>query len=152
MKKLLMLLLVVAVSLSVLAACSKDDEPQTEAETADTAIVKEEEKAPRSKWDILEARMGDEDCPVTVFKRPGGQATGLACYIAIPLGSGDDLTAVPLELTLVEGAVLSQESPCIVEVDGWSVVVDLTVEDPSITVENDGHGRTYYLFTEDELS
>lgn len=151
MKKLLTLLLAAILSLSVLTACSKEEEVQPETEPEELP-VSQEETAPRSKWDILAVKMGDEDCPVTVFKRPGGQATGLACYIAIPLGSEDDLTAVPLKLTLVEGAVLAQTSPCIVEIDGWNVVVDLTVEDPCITVENDGYGRTYYLFTEEELS
>ena len=99
----------------------------------------------RSKWDILSAKCGEAECMVSVTKNWGGQETGLSCVVFIPHSDGMDVTAVPLVLQLAEGATLDDTEPCIVSVDGTSLVVDLTVANPCVTVWNDGYSRTYCL-------
>lgn len=99
----------------------------------------------RSKWDILSTKCGEADCTVSVTKNWGGQETGLSCVVFIPPTEGMDVTAVPLTLRLSEGATLDETEPCIVSIDGMSLVVDLTVSDPCITVQNEGYTRTYCL-------
>ena len=99
----------------------------------------------RSKWDILSAKCGERDCTVSVTKNWGGQETGLSCVVTIPRSEGMDMTAVPLTLQLSKGATLDETEPCIVSIDGMSLVVDLTVSDPCITVQNEGYTRTYCL-------
>ena len=103
----------------------------------------------RSKWDILSAKCGEAECMVSVTKNWGGQATGLSCVVFIPHSDGMDVTAVPLVLQLAEGATLDDTEPCIVSVDGTSLVVDLTVANPCVTVWNDGYSRTYCLQLEE---
>ena len=98
-----------------------------------------------SKWDILSAKSGGAECTVSVTKNWGGQETGLSCVVFIPHSDGMDVTAVPLVLQLAEGATLDDTEPCIVSVDGTSLVVDLTVANPCVTVWNDGYSRTYCL-------
>lgn len=98
-----------------------------------------------SKWDILSAKSGGAECTVSVTKNWGGQETGLSCVVTIPRSDGMDMTAVPLTLQLSKGATLDETEPCIVSVDGMSLVVDLTVSDPCITVQNEGYTRTYCL-------
>ena len=99
----------------------------------------------RSKWDILSAKCGEADCTVSVTKNWGGQETGLSCVVFIPPTEGMDMTAVPLTLRLSEGATLDETEPCIVSADGTSLIVDLTVLEPCITVQNEGYTRTYCL-------
>ena len=82
---------------------------------------------------------------VSVTKNWGGQETGLSCVVTIPRSDGMDITAVPLTLQLSEGATLDETEPCIVSIDGMSLVVDLTVDDPCVTVLNDGYSRSYCL-------
>lgn len=98
-----------------------------------------------SKWDILSAKCGGTECTVSVTKNWGGQETGLSCVVFIPPTEGMDMTAVPLTLQLSKGATLDETEPCIVSIDGMSLVVDLTVSDPCITVQNEGYTRTYCL-------
>lgn len=98
-----------------------------------------------SKWDILSAKCGGTECTVSVTKNWGGQETGLSCVVTIPRSDGMDMTAVPLTLRLSEGATLDETEPCIVSIDGMSLVVDLTVSNPCITVQNEGYTRTYCL-------
>lgn len=98
-----------------------------------------------SKWDILSAKCGERDCTVSVTKNWGGQETGLSCVIFIPNAEDMDMTAVPLTLQLPEGATLDETEPCIVSADNTSLVVDLTVPEPCVTVQNDGYTRTYLL-------
>lgn len=98
-----------------------------------------------SKWDILSAKCGETECTVSVTKNWGGQETGLSCVVFIPHSDGMDMTAVPLTLQLSKGATLDETEPCIVSIDGMSLVVDLTVSDPCITVQNEGYTRTYCL-------
>lgn len=99
----------------------------------------------RSKWDILSARCGEAECMVSVTKNWGGQETGLSCVVTIPRSEGMDVTAVPLTLQLSEGATLDETESCIVSADGTSLIVDLTVLEPCITVQNEGYTRTYCL-------
>lgn len=99
----------------------------------------------RSKWDILSAKSGRQTCTVSVTKNWGGQETGLSCVVFIPRSEGMDVTAVPLKLKLAKGATLDETEPCIVSMDGTSLVVDLTVADPCVTVWNDGYSRSYCL-------
>ena len=99
----------------------------------------------RSRWDILSARCGETECMVSVTKNWGGQETGLSCVVTIPRSDGMDITAVPLTLQLSEGATLDETEPCIVSADGTSLIVDLTVLEPCITVQNEGYTRTYCL-------
>lgn len=99
----------------------------------------------RSKWDILSARSGRQTCTVSVTKNWGGQETGLSCVVFIPRTEDMDVTAVPLKLKLAKGATLDETEPCIVSMDGTSLVVDLTVDDPCVTVWNDGYSRSYCL-------
>ena len=63
----------------------------------------------------------------------------------IPRTEGMDVTAVPLKLRLSRGATLDETEPCIVSMDGTALVVDLTVSDPCITVQNESYTRTYCL-------
>lgn len=98
-----------------------------------------------SKWDILSAKCGGTECTVSVTKNWGGQETGLSCVVTIPRSDGMDMTAVPLTLQLSKGATLDETEPCIVSIDGMSLVVDLTVSNPCITVQNEGYTRTYCL-------
>lgn len=99
----------------------------------------------RSKWDILSAKSGRQTCTVSVTKNWGGQETGLSCVVFIPRTEGMDVTAVPLKLRLSRGATLDETEPCIVSMDGTALVVDLTVDDPCVTVLNDGYSRSYCL-------
>lgn len=97
-------------------------------------------------WDIAEAKTGKQKCAVSVVKNMGGQETGLSCIVYIPLNEDADKSAVPLELTLADGAIIAPESPCIKSMDKNKLVVDLTADPlPSITIENNGYSRTYRL-------
>ena len=125
--------------LVLLAGCSKDKQ-------AASAGAEQAKQPEHSYWDILEAyTTGHTPCEVSVTKNYGGQATGLSCIVYIPLANDADLTDVPLELTLMPGANIRDEEGCIRLLNGWLVRVDLTVPDPTITIENEGYSRTYDL-------
>lgn len=139
MKKAFALLL--ATCILLMAGCSGKTAQE---ETTQGQTSQETERQP-SKWDVLAAyTTGQTPCEVSVTKNYGGQATGLSCIIYLPLGENVDLTDVPLELTLMQGASI-REGGCITLLNGWLVRVDLTVPEPSITVVNDGYYRTYRL-------
>ena len=125
--------------LVLLAGCGKDKQAASAGE--------EQAKQPEhSYWDILEAYTTNHTpCEISVTKNYGGQATGLSCIVYIPLANDADLTDVPLELTLMPGANIRDEEGCIRLLNGWLVRVDLTVPDPTITIENEGYSRTYDL-------
>lgn len=99
---------------------------------------------------LLAARMGKEPCEIVAFKNYGGQETGMTFSIRIPLDKAKDLTAVPLTLELEEGISLLADSNCVLEHNGDSLVVDLTVEGPYILVgdESSGWFRLYHLLPE----
>ena len=132
-KRKTVFLLLACLLLTLAAGCGKETQQPQE----------------RSKWDILSAKCGEAECMVSVTKNWGGQATGLSCVVFIPHSDGMDVTAVPLVLQLAEGATLDDTEPCIVSVDGTSLVVDLTVANPCVTVWNDGYSRTYCLQLEE---
>lgn len=125
--------------LVLLAGCSKDNQ-------ASSAEAEQAKQPEHSYWDILAAYTTNHTpCEVSVTKNYGGQATGLSCIIYIPLDADADLTDVPLDLTLMQGANIRDEEGCIRLLNGWLVRVDLTVPDPTITIENEGYSRTYDL-------
>lgn len=125
--------------LVLLAGCGK--EKGTNSTAAEQTAQPE-----HSRWDILEAYTTNHTpCEVSVTKNYGGQATGLSCIVYIPLADDTDLTDVPLELTLMPGANIRDEEGCITLLNGWLIRVDLTVPEPTITIENGGHSRTYDL-------
>lgn len=139
MKKAFALLL--ATCILLMAGCSGKTAQE---ETAQGQTSQETERQP-SKWDVLAAyTTGQTPCEVSVTKNYGGQATGLSCNIYLPLGENVDLTDVPLELTLMQGASI-RDGGCITLLNGWLVRVDLTVPEPTITIVNDGYYRTYRL-------
>lgn len=125
--------------LVLLAGCGKG-------KSTNSTAAEQSEQPEHSRWDILEAYTTDHTpCEVSVTKNYGGQATGLSCIVYIPLDDGVDLTDVPLDLTLMQGANIRDEEGCITLLNGWLVRVDLTVLDPTITIENEGYSRTYDL-------
>lgn len=114
------------------------------------AVPKEQESAGRSSgdrpWSIISATSGEIDCPVTEAKNYGGQETGLNCFITVPLAAGADKSALSLRLELPEGAVIAEEEGgCVTAREGNTLTVDLTMENPSITLQNRGYERTYRL-------
>lgn len=138
MKKRLIFCLLLCL-LVLLAGCSKDKQ-------AASAEAEQAKQPEHSYWDILDAYTTNHTpCEVSVTKNYGGQATGLSCIVYIPLNADADLTDVPLELTLMPGARIRDEEGCITLLNGWLTRVDLTVYDPTITIENEGHYRTYDL-------
>lgn len=125
--------------LVLLAGCGKGKDTNSTA-------TEQSEQPEHSRWDILDAYTTNHTpCEVSVTKNYGGQATGLSCIVYIPLDADADLTDVPLELTLMPGASIRDEDGCITLLNGWLTRVDLTVYDPTITIENEGHYRTYDL-------
>lgn len=137
MKKRLTVCLLLGL-LVLLAGCGKN-------KNTNSAAAEQSAQPEHSRWDILEAyTTGQTPCEVSVTKNYGGQATGLSCKVYLPLSAETDLTDVPLELTLMQGASIRDEG-CVTLLNGWLVRVDLTVPEPTITIENDGHYRTYDL-------
>lgn len=138
MKKRAIFLLTLCL-LALLAGCGRD-------KNAASAEAAQQKPREHSYWDILDAYTTDHTpCEISVTKNYGGQATGLSCIVYIPLANNADLTDVPLELTLMPGANIRDEEGCIRLLNGWLVRVDLTVPDPTITIENEGYSRTYDL-------
>lgn len=138
MKKRAIFLLTLCL-LALLAGCGRD-------KNAASAEAAQQKPREHSYWDILDAYTTDHTpCEVSVTKNYGGQATGLSCIVYIPLANDADLTDVPLDLTLMQGANIRDEEGCITLLNGWLVRVDLTVLDPTITIENEGYSRTYDL-------
>lgn len=138
MKKRLIFCLLLCL-LVLLAGCGKGKDTNSTA-------TEQSEQPEHSRWDILDAYTTNHTpCEVSVTKNYGGQATGLSCIVYIPLANDADLTDVPLELTLMPGANIRDEEGCIRLLNGWLVRVDLTVPDPTITIENEGYSRTYDL-------
>lgn len=138
MKKRLIFCLLLCL-LVLLAGCGKGKDTNSTA-------TEQSEQPEHSRWDILDAYTTNHTpCEVSVTKNYGGQATGLSCIVYIPLDADADLTDVPLELTLMPGASIRDEDGCITLLNGWLTRVDLTVYDPTITIENEGYYRTYDL-------
>lgn len=123
--------------LSILIACGKQAD-----ESADTGIVSTEA--------ILSASVDGAACRVDAVKNPGGQETGLRFSIFIPKSAIRDETNVALILECGSYWSISEDSNCIVQMDGSTVVVDLSVEAPVIILEANAMNTTrcYHLAVE----
>lgn len=136
MKKICITALLVML-LSMLIACGKQaDEP------ADTGITSTEA--------ILSASVNGVACRVDAVKNPGGQETGILFSISIPKAAIQDETNTVLTLELGAGWSISEDSNCIVQIDGSDIVADLSVEAPSIILNAAATDRTrcYHLAVE----
>ncbi|MEM1483584.1 hypothetical protein V6615_01775 [Oscillospiraceae bacterium PP1C4] len=63
--------------------------------------------------------------------------------ICLAMSTDTEFKRITANLELAEGAVLSDESNCILGDLMGRPVLNLTVEDAQLTVENDGEKRTY---------
>lgn len=83
-------------------------------------------------------------------KNYGGQETGLRFSIFIPESAVQDETNVTLTLELGSGWSISEDSNCIVQMDGSNVIVDLSEEVPVIILKADAMDTTrcYHLTVE----
>lgn len=128
MKKICIVALLVML-LSLLIACGKQaDEP------VDTGIV--------SRESILSASVNGAACRVDAVKNYGGQETGMLFSISIPKAAVQDETSTVLTLELGQGWSISEESNCLVQMDGSDIIVDLSVEEPAIILRADATDRT----------
>ena len=84
------------------------------------------------------------------MKNPGGQETGMLFSISIPKAAVQDETNVTLTLELGSGWSISEDSNCIVQMDGCNVIVDLSEEAPVIIVKAEAMDKTrcYHLAVE----
>lgn len=123
--------------LSMLTACGQQvDEP------AETDIV--------STDAISSVYVNDVLCRVDAEKNPGGQETGMLFSISIPKSAVQDETNVALTLELGADWSISEDSNCIVQMDGSNVIVDLRIEAPVIILKADATDMTrcYHLAVE----
>lgn len=138
------ILAVLLAALALLYGCEKQPEESSQASSYEA--VSEEHP-----WSIISAKSGADDCLIMETKNYGGQQTGIYCRIYIPLDENSNKSSVSLSLELPGEAFISEEkSNCIVKIDGSKLVVDLTVENPHITMERFGNQRTYTLIAETE--
>lgn len=138
MRKISIIFTVLIIALlSTLTACGKQvDEP------AKTDIV--------STDAISSVYVNDVSCCVDAEKNPGGQETGMLFSISIPKSEVQDETNVALTLELGSDWSISEDSNCIVQMDGSNVIVDLSVEVPVIILKADAMDTTrcYHLTVE----
>lgn len=138
MRKISIIFTVLIIALlSMLTACGKQvDEP------AETDIV--------STDAISSVYVNDVLCRVDAEKNPGGQETGMLFSISIPKSEVQDETNIALTLELGSDWSISEDSNCIVQMDGSNVIVDLSVEVPVIILKADAMDTTrcYHLTVE----
>lgn len=138
MKKIPIIFTVLIIALlSMLTACGKQvDEP------AGTDIV--------STDAISSVYVNEVSCRVDAEKNPGGQETGMLFSISIPKSAVQDETNVALTLELGADWSISEDSNCIVQMDGSNVIVDLRIEVPVIILKADATDMTrcYHLAVE----
>ena len=138
MRKISIIFTVLIIALlSMLTACGKQvDEP------AETDIV--------STDAISSVYVNDVLCRVDAEKNPGGQETGMLFSISIPKSEVQDETNVALTLELGSDWSISEDSNCIVQMDGSNVIVDLSEEVPVIILKADAMDMTrcYHLAVE----
>lgn len=136
MKKTCIALIVLVALLSMLAACGKQADDPAGADTSTDAITS--------------VSVNGTACRVDVRKNYGGQETGLRFSIFIPKSAVQDETNVALTLELGSGWSISEDSNCIIQMDGSSVIVDLSEEVPVIIVRADAMDTTrcYHLTVE----
>ena len=137
MKKTCIALIVLVALLSMLAACGKQADDPAGADSTSTDA-------------ITSVSANGTACRVDVQKNYGGQETGLRFSIFIPKSAVQDETNVALTLELVSGWLISEDSNCIVQMDGSNVIVDLSEEVPVIILKADAMDTTrfYHLAVE----
>lgn len=121
----------------MLTACGKQADDPAGADSASTDA-------------ITSVSVNGTACRVDVRKNYGGQETGLWFSIFIPESAVQDETNVALTLELGSGWSISEDSNCIVQMDGSNVIVDLSEEAPVILVRADAMDTTrcYHLTVE----
>lgn len=138
MRKILIIFTVLIIALlSMLTACGKQaDDPASANGTSANAISS--------------VSINGVSCRVDAAKNPGGQETGMLFSISIPKSAVQDETNVTLTLELGSGWSISEDSNCIVQMDGSIVIVDLSEEVPVIIVRADAMDTTrcYHLTVE----
>ena len=108
MKKTCIALIVLVALLSMLAACGKQADDPAGADSTSTDA-------------ITSVSVNGTVCRVDVRKNYGGQETGLRFSIFIPESAVQDETNVTLTLDLGSGWSISEDSNCIVQMDGSNV-------------------------------
>ena len=134
MRKTCIVLIVLAALLSMLTACGKQTDPPAGASTDAISSVS----------------VNGKTCRVDAEKNPGGQETGMLFSISIPKSEVQDETNVALTLELGSDWSISEDSNCIVQMDGSNVIVDLSEEVPVIILKADAMDTTrcYHLTVE----
>ena len=138
MKKISIIFTVLIIALlSMLTACGKQADDPVGADSASTDA-------------ITSVSTNGTACRVDVQKNYGGQETGLRFSIFIPKSAVQDETNVALTLELGSGWSISEDSNCIVQMDGSNVIVDLSEEVPVIILKADAMDTTrcYHLAVE----
>lgn len=138
MKKISIVFTVLIIALlSMLTACGKqaDDPAGADGTSADA---------------ISSVSINGVSCRVDAEKIPGGQETGMLFSISIPKSEVQDETNVALTLELGSDWSISEDSNCIVQMDGSNVIVDLSEEVPVIILKADAMDTTrcYHLTVE----
>lgn len=134
MRKTCIVLIVLAALLSMLTACGKQTDNPAGASTDAISSVS----------------VNGKTCRVDAEKNPGGQETGMLFSISIPKSEVQDETNVALTLELGSDWSISEDSNCIVQMDGSNVIVDLSEEVPVIILKADAMDttRSYHLTVE----
>ncbi len=134
MRKTCIVLIVLAALLSMLTACGKQTDNPAGASTDAISSVS----------------VNGKTCRVDAEKNPGGQETGMLFSISIPKSEVQDETNVALTLELGSDWSISEDSNCIVQMDGSNVIVDLSEEVPVIILKADAMDTTrcYHLTVE----
>ena len=102
MRKTCIVLIVLAALLSMLTACGKQTDNPAGASTDAISSVS----------------VNGKTCRVDAEKNPGGQETGMLFSISIPKSEVQDETNVALTLELGSDWSISEDSNCIVQMDG----------------------------------
>lgn len=134
MRKTCIVLIVLAALLSMLTACGKQTDNPAGASTDAISSVS----------------VNGKTCRVDAEKNPGGQETGMLFSISIPKSEVQDETNIALTLELGSDWSISEDSNCIVQMDGSNVIVDLSEEVPVIILKVDAMDTTrcYHLTVE----
>lgn len=134
MRKTCIVLIVLAALLSMLTACGKQTDNPAGASTDAISSVS----------------VNGKTCRVDAEKNPGGQETGMLFSTSIPKSEVQDETNVALTLELGSDWSISEDSNCIVQMDGSNVIVDLSEEVPVIILKADAMDTTrcYHLTVE----
>lgn len=134
MRKTCIVLIVLAALLSMLIACGKQTDTPAGASTDAISSVS----------------VNGKTCRVDAEKNPGGQETGMLFSISIPKSEVQDETNIALTLELGSDWSISEDSNCIVQMDGSNVIVDLSEEVPVIILKADAMDTTrcYHLTVE----